>query len=110
MLLIKPINKKDFLHCTHKDFGEYMVKLVADIRRERLAYDAEWHADLETELLADGAAQNDLWGFNFYPDTDTLEYNSLINIRPKENKSSDILDDGICKRVEAVFRVWVRDE
>ena len=87
-----------------------MVKLVADVQREVLAYDAEWHADLETELLKDNSTRENLWGFNYYPDDDILEYNSLINIRPTENKSSDILSQEICTRVEHVFRMWVRDE
>ena len=110
MILSEPISKKDFLNCTHKNFGEYMVKLVVDLEREILAYDAEWHADLEAELLLDDSAQKDLWGFNFYPETDILEYNSLINIRPAENRSTDILDPEICAHVERVFRMWVRDE
>ena len=110
MILKKPIDKKDFFTCEHKNFGETMVKLVADLQREVLAYDAEWHADLEEELLADGSEQKNLWGFNYYLDTDILEYNSLINIRPKENKSTDILNPEICGDVERIFRKWVSYE
>ena len=110
MLLVNTMNRADFCNCAHKDFGEYMVKLVADLEREVLAYDAEWHADLEAELLADNSMQKNLWGFNYYPDKDLLEFNSLINIRPNENKSTDILDVGVCTQVERVFRMWVCDE
>jgi len=110
MILQKQIQKKEFSHCTHKDFGEYMVKLVVDLDKDIIAYDAEWHADLEAELLANNSMQKSLWGFNYYPDKDELEYNSLINIRPGVNKSSDILDAGICTNVENVFRKWVLDE
>jgi len=110
MILNKPIRNEDFLNCTHNNFGVFMVKLVVDLQREILAYDAEWHADLEAELLADNSAQKNLWGFNYYPDNDTLEYNSLINIRPMENRSADILDAKVCAQVERVFRIWVRDE
>ena len=110
MILNKPIGKKDLHHCTHKNFGENMVKLVADLHREILAYDAEWHADLEAELLADDSEQKDLWGFNYYLDNDLLEYNSLINIRSTENRSADIIDANICAHVERIFRMWVRDE
>lgn len=110
MILSKLIGKKDFNNCIHKYFGEFMVKLVVDLQREILAYDAEWHADLEAELLVENSAQKDLWGFNYYPDNDVLEYNSLINIRPMENKSADILDPEICAHVERIFRAWVRDE
>ena len=110
MILQKPMLKTDFSHCTHKDFGEYMVKLVVDLDREIMAYDAEWHADLEAELLSNNSVQKNLWGFNYYPDKDVLEYNSLINIRPMENKSTDILDAEICANVESIFRKWVHDE
>jgi len=110
MIAHEPINKKDFDDCTHKNFGVFLVKLVVDLRREVLAYDEQWHADLEAELIADDSMQKDLWGFNYYPDKDILEYNSLINIRPMDNKSADILDSDICAHVERVFRKWVHDE
>lgn len=110
MILRKPILKNEFQDCIYKDFGEYMVKLVADLQRQMLAYDAEWHADLEAEMLSDGSVQKDLWGFNYYPDADVLEYNSLINIRPRENKSTDILDPEICAQVAEVFHKWVSSE
>ena len=87
-----------------------MVKLVVDLDREIIAYDAEWHADLEAELLATNSIQKNLWWFNYYPDKEVLEYNSLINIRPMVNKSSDILDADICANVECIFRKWVYDE
>jgi len=87
-----------------------MVKLVVDLDREIIAFDAEWHADLEAELIEINSSQKDLWGFNYYPDKDVLEYNSLINIRPMENKSSDILDVEICAKVESIFRKWVHYE
>ena len=110
MIVQKTINVKDFQECVHKDYGEYMIKLVADLEQEIIAYDAEWHADLEAALLANGSMQKHLWGFNYYPDKDILEYNSLINIRPIVNKSSDILDENICKKIDLIFRKWVRNE
>lgn len=110
MILSTTMAKRDFYNCTHINFGEPMIKLVADLDRNILAYDAEWHADLEAELLADGSAQNDLWGFNYYMDRDELEYNSLINIRPLINKSTDILDPSICDQVKNVFQKWVSHE
>jgi len=107
MILTTVMAKSGFRDCEYANFGEPMVKLVADLDRNILAYDAEWHADLEAELLADGSQQSSLWGFNYYMDKDELEYNSLINIRPLVNKSSDILDAGICGQVKQVFCQWV---
>ena len=110
MIMYAVMTKNDFRNCIHTSFGEPMVKLVADLEREVLAYDAEWHADLEAELLADGSVQSNLWGFNYYLDRDELEYNSLINIRPLVNKSTDILDAAICEQVKSIFLKWVRNE
>ena len=110
MILYNTISKEHFKNCAHKNFGAYMVKLVVDLDKEIIAYDAEWHADLEAELLENGSVQKDLWGFNYYPDEDMLEYNSLINIRPLENKSTDILDTEICSKVEQIFRTRVKNE
>jgi hypothetical protein len=110
MILSAPIPKSHFRTCVFTDFGEPMVKLVADLGRNVLAYDAEWHADLEAELLEDGSIQSNLWGFNYYFDRDALEYNSLINIRPAVNRSSDIQDPAVCEQVKAVFLAWAMDE
>jgi hypothetical protein len=110
MIMNAVISKQDFQNCTHTNFEKPMVKLVADLGREILAYDAPWHADLEAELIADGSVQGDLWGFNFYYEADALEYNSLINIRPLVNRSMDIQDPEICGQVERVFLKWVKNE
>jgi hypothetical protein len=76
-------------------FGE-MVKAVVDLRRDVLLLDAELHADQEAELLADGSAQQDLWGINLYPDVtggDWLEFDSMINLRPSFGNRSRGVDD-----------------
>ena len=76
-------------------FGD-MVKAVVDLRRGVMLLDADMHADQEAELLADGSAQQDLWGINLYPDlpdTDWLEFDSMINLRPSFGNRSRGVDD-----------------
>ena len=76
-------------------FGD-MVKGVVDLRRGVLVLDADLHADQEAELLAEGAAQRDLWGINLYPDVsgdDWLEFDSMINLRPSFGNRSRGVDD-----------------
>ncbi len=50
--------------------------------------------DANTRLIEDGSSQEDLWGFNIYPDETgdmAIEYTSLINIRPaQKNRSMEI--------------------
>ena len=58
--------------------------------------DAELHADQESELLAEGSSQSDLWGINLYPDLDGpdwLEFDSMINLRPSSGNRSRGVDD-----------------
>jgi hypothetical protein len=60
-----------------------MVKIVVDLRRRTLAGGGEMHADCEALLLAEGSEQGDLWGANWYPFEQQIEFESLINIRPR---------------------------
>lgn len=76
-------------------FGD-MVKAVVDLRRSVMVLDADMHADQEAELLAEGSAQQDLWGINLYPDLsdpDWLEFDSMINLRPSFGNRSRGVDD-----------------
>jgi hypothetical protein len=84
---------------------EGMIKIVVDIRRHILSGGGEMHADCESALLEDGSEQDDLWGANWYPDEQRVEYESLINIRPRlGNRSILLQDDNLRKQVEVVTR------
>ena len=84
---------------------ESMIKIVVDIRRHFLAGGGEMHSDCESKLLDDGSEQDDLWGANWYPDEQRIEFESLINIRPRlGNRSILIQDDAIRQKVELVTR------
>lgn len=84
---------------------ENMIKIVVDIRRRRLAGGGEMHADCESILLEDGGEQDDLWGANWYPGEERIEFESLINIRPRlGNRNIVIQDEELRKKVEAVAR------
>ena len=89
-----------------------MVKAVVDLRRGIMLLDADLHADQEAELLADGSAQEDLWGINLYPDmpdADWVEFDSMINLRPSFGNRSRGVDDpatreALAKLVEQLVR------
>ena len=90
-----------------------MVKAVADVRLGILAVDAELHSDLERELLCQGSMQEDLWGFNIYPECagedDFIEYDSLINIRPSQgNRSRSVEDVHVQKSIVDLVNKKVR--
>jgi len=80
-----------------------MIKIVVDIRRRILAGGREMHADCETLLLTAGSEQDDLWGANWYPAEQHIEFESLINIRPRlGNRSMIIQSDDIRGKVARV--------
>lgn len=87
-----------------KEYGD-MVKIVVDIRRGLLAGGGVMHADCEEMLLEHGSEQDDLWGANWFVDNQRIEFESLINIRPRAgNRSMIIQSDSIQKEVETVTR------
>lgn len=88
-----------------------MIKAVADVRMGIVAIDAELHSDLEQLLLVNGSLQEDLWGFNIYPEVegdDFIEFDSLINIRPRQNnRSRNVEDENIQLRIREIVNNFV---
>jgi hypothetical protein len=83
----------------------YMIKIVVDVRRRTLAGGGEMHADCEALLLELGSEQDDLWGANWYPDEQHIEFESLINIRPRlGNRSIIIQSQQLRAQVETIAR------
>ncbi len=94
-----------------KAYFRTFVKGVADIDRCIIALGGDWHMDANTVLLADGSKQEDLWGFNIYPDKtggEAIEYDSLINIRPAQNnRTRELQDEGRRDAVRIVVAKFV---
>lgn len=85
------------------------IKVVVDVKRRILAAGGEKHVDGERLLLEDGSRQEDLWGAGLDLETSEMDFDSLINLRPTQNKSREILDEDIRKKVEAVIKSLLMD-
>jgi len=84
---------------------EVYVKVAVDINRGVLAGGGALHADCEAVLLDDGSAQDDIWGADWIPVSEQVRFETLINIRPRQNNFSlTILDRDIRERMERVVR------
>lgn len=70
-----------------------LIKLAVDIRRNILAGGGQMNADCEGVLIQSGSRQEDIWGANWIPATQTIEYEALINIRPSQQNSSMKIQD-----------------
>lgn len=81
----------------------FLIKIVVDIRRRILAGGGEMHADCEAALLAAGSEQDDLWGANWYPAEQQIEFESLINIRPRLGNRSIIIQSDDLRNKMAVI-------
>jgi hypothetical protein len=80
------------------------IKVVVDIRRKILSAGGEKHVDGEQMLLKDGSHQEDLWGAGLDLETNQMDFDSMINLRPAQNASREILDQRIREVVEAITR------
>lgn len=108
-ILEEPIKKKSLLDSKFIHVGP-MVKGVVDVKRELLGIDAQMHADIEKMLLDDGSDQEHLWGINLYPeDEDFIEFDSLINIRPKQgNNSRSVENQETQEKIKQVVEKWIK--
>ena len=110
-IISQPIKKEELKAMLPGYFGD-MVKAVVDVRQTLLGIDAELHADIVKELLAQGSMQTDLWGINLYPDMegeDFIEFDSLINIRAFQgNRSRDVLDPAVREQIVKVVNTLVQ--
>lgn len=78
---------------------KFYIKAAVDIERRVLVGGGELHADCEKELLKDGSRQQDIWAASFMPLTGKMIFESMVNLRPRQNRSMEILDPNIRERV-----------
>jgi hypothetical protein len=60
------------------------------------------HYDCEQALLASGRLQSNIWGADWTPIRQRIAYESIINLRPRTNRSMEILDPQIRAQVAQV--------
>jgi len=101
---IDPENRKKIA----EDLKGY-IKVVVDIRRKILAAGGKKHVDGERLLLEDGSRQEDLWGAGLDLETGEMDFDSLINLRPTQNRSREILDEEMRKKAAALIESLLKD-
>ena len=107
MKTVKKISLAELNKMAEKMYGT-MVKADVDVVKAVVVVDMEMHVDGEQVLLENGSKQSDLWGINLHPlkyGTDEfIEFDSMINIRPRQNNPSrDVLDAAIRKKIRDII-------
>lgn len=101
--------KKEFERAK-EDYQTY-IKVTIDLKRKVVALGGEYHADTERLLLEDGSEQKDIWGGGINLEEKRIETNAIINLRPRQNKSAEILDpetrEKFVKIVKRVLKGYV---
>ena len=80
-----------------------------DVRRKILSAGGQKHVDGEQMLLKDGSRQEDLWGAGVDLETNEMDFDSMINLRPTQNASREILDQKIRQQVESITRSLLQE-
>lgn len=81
----------------------FYIKTVVDIRRQILAGGGEMHSDCEAVLLDNGSLQSDIWGASWNSISQEIFYESMVDLRPRQNRSMQILDVAICEQVKQII-------
>ena len=62
-------------------------------------------ADCGSMLLEDGSVQENVWGADWYPSSQQVAYESLINIRPRQgNRSLEVSDPELRARIAEIVQ------
>ncbi len=84
---------------------ESYIKLAVDIDQDILAGGGLLHADCEAVLLENDSKQENVWGADWLPFTRQVTFESLINIRPRQNNFSlEIEDSELRDKIEEIVR------
>src|SRR3989344_8390629 len=96
-IIKEPITMFEFKKIAEERFGD-LVKVVVDIRQEIMAVGGGFHSDEQSFLIEKHNSRGeDTWGINLYPDkpkNETVEFDSVINIKPLQNNKTRGIEDG----------------
>lgn len=110
ILVNEPISTEQLREAGEELYGD-MVMAVVDIEKGVMAVGAELHADEEAFLIERNSRQENLWGINLYTNRampEMVEFDSLINIRPRQNnRSREVEDPNVREGIIGIVRVLV---
>ena len=114
IILTSPIKREELACIENETFFDDMIKCVADIDNDKLAVNADLHADLEELLLQSGSRQSSLYGFNIIYDDWSIEFDSLIN--PPRNRDAGypragrtVADPNARKKIKEIVDKWIKE-
>ena len=102
IIILEPTTSEKIREMAEPFFG-LRIKLAVDVARGILAGGGELHFDCEQLLLDDGSQQENIWGADWYPQTKEVGFESIINIRPRQqNMTMEVRDLQLKARIEKI--------
>jgi len=82
-----------------KEEFEVYIKTVIDIEKKICSAGMNRHFEGEQILLEQGSKQRNLWGGGIDLETMEIDFNSFINIRPRDNNTKNEIQDEKIKKI-----------
>jgi hypothetical protein len=79
-------------------FGVY-IKTIIDIKNKVCSAGMDRHFEGEKILIDQGSKQSNIWGGGIDLETQSIDYNSFINIRPNDNNTSNEIQDSDIRKI-----------
>jgi hypothetical protein len=103
----EPFTKKEIKDL--KEQFDVYIKTVIDITKKICSAGEDRHFEAEKILIDQGSHQSDLWGGGIDIETKIIDCNSFINVRPKDNNTSnEIQDQQLRKRFEELSKYFFK--
>lgn len=85
------------------------IKFVVDLEKEVMTIGGLRHFEGEQLLLQNGSSQKNLWGGGVDLQSKEIDFESMINIRPPQNPSREVLDTKLRTSIkEIVDKLFVK--
>jgi len=89
---------------------ESYIKTVIDIEKKICSAGCDRHFESEKILIEQGSVQENLWGGGIDLETKTIDCNSFINIRPRQNNiSNEIQNESVRKQYEQLTKYFFQE-
>jgi hypothetical protein len=104
----EPFTKEEIIKV--RELFDVYIKTVVDVEKKLCSAGADRHFESEKVLLNDGSSQSNLWGGGIDIETKMIDCNSFINIRPKDqNTSNEIQNQKIRKQFEDLSKYFFKE-
>jgi hypothetical protein len=100
-ILREPATRQQMLEMLQAN--RFYIKTAVDVRLQLLAGGGAMHSDCEEALIDSSSQQQDIWGASWNPISQELFFESMINLRPSQNRSMQILKPEIREQVQQVI-------